>query len=114
MFRGSRDETHFLYLLRENALADGCFNSTGLSVGVVLSPCLGVRFKGDSNPGAGTACIPPVRRVIGLSLRKSATRVRSCGWSSIENGPQAFCARGRSPDDRGEPVVLLQGFGPGH
>ena len=56
-----------------------------------------MRLKGDSNPDAGTACIPPVRRLMGLWLREGATGVRSCGWSSIENGPQAFCARAVLP-----------------
>ena len=114
VYRGSRDETHLLYLPRENARANGYFKSIGMNAGVVSSPVLEMRFKGDSNPGAGMACIPPFRRVTGLWLTEGATRVRSWGWSLIENGPQAFCARGRSPDDRGEPVVLLQGFGPGH
>ena len=37
-----------------------------MNTGAVYSPGLGVWFKGDSNPDAGTACIPPVRRVTGV------------------------------------------------
>ena len=60
-----------------------------MNAGFVLSPGLGVRFKGDSNPGAGTAWIPPVRRVIGLSLREGALR------SEAVDGPQSKTTRRR-------------------